>query len=62
MKRLRSMLLTLTIILAIGLIFQPTQVRANESGGPQNTSNSQSNGGSSPTIADIIRILMSIMW
>jgi hypothetical protein len=62
MKRLRSMLLTLTIILAIGLIFQPTHVRANEGGGPQNTSNSQSNGGSSPTIADIIRILMSIMW
>jgi hypothetical protein len=61
MKRLRSMLLTLTIILAIGLVFQPTQVRAND-GGPQNTSNSQSNGGSSPTLADIIRILMSIIW
>jgi hypothetical protein len=34
MKKLRSMLLTLTIILAIGLVFQPTQVRAEESGGP----------------------------
>jgi hypothetical protein len=61
MKKLRSMVLTLTIILAIGLVFQPTSVRA-ENGGPQNTSNSQSSGGSSPTLADVIRILMSIIW
>ena len=61
MKRLRSMLLALTIILAIGLAFQPAQVRAEENGGPQNTSNSQSSGGTAPTLADIIRILMSII-
>ncbi len=61
MKRLRSMLLTLTIILAIGLVFQSTSVRA-ESGGPQNTSNSQSSGGSSPTLADVIRIILSLLW
>ncbi len=62
MKRLRSILLTLTIILAIGLVFQPTQVRAEESGGPQNTSNSQSSGGSSPTLSDVIRIILSLLW
>jgi hypothetical protein len=61
MKRLRSMLLTIAIILAIGLVFQPASVRA-ENRGPQNTSNSQSSGGSSPTLADVIRILMSIIW
>lgn len=60
MKKLRSLLLSLTILLAIGLVFQPTQVRA-ESGGPQNTSNSQSSGSSAPTLSDIIRIIMTVI-
>lgn len=61
MKKAKSMLLSLTMILALGLIFQPTQVRA-ESGGPQNTSNSQSSGSSSPTLVQVISILLSIRW
>jgi len=62
MKKLKSSLLSLTMILALGLVFQPTQVRAEESGGPQNTSNTQSSGGSSPTLADLLRIAMSLLW
>ena len=61
MKKLKSLLLTLTMLLAIGLVFQPTQVRAESGGGPQNTSNSQSSGSSAPTLSDIIRILITVI-
>jgi hypothetical protein len=62
MKKVKSALLSLTMILVLGLVFQPTQVRAEESGGPQNTSNTQTNGGSSPTLGDLIRIALSLIW
>ena len=62
MKKCKSMLVTLTIILALGLVFLPAQVRA-DSGGPQNTSNSQSTGSSGPTLSDLLRlILMTIRF
>jgi hypothetical protein len=60
MKKVRSMLLSLTIILTVGLAFQPLPVRA-DAGGPQNTSSSQSSGGSSPTLLDAIRLVMTII-
>jgi hypothetical protein len=60
MKKIRSMLLSLTIILTVGLVFQATPVRA-DAGGPQNTSSSQSSGGSSPTLLDAIRLIMTII-
>ena len=60
MKKLKSMLLSLTLVLAIGLIFHPTPVRATDGNGsgPQNTSNSQTTGGSTPTIVDVLRVLV----
>ena len=62
MKKCKSMLITLTIILAFGLVLLPAQVHA-EGSGPQNTSNSQSSGSSGPTISDILRlILMTIRF
>ena len=62
MRKLKSMLVALAIVAGLGLFFQPTQVRADEGGGgPQNTSNSQSSGGSSPTMADVIRTLVIIL-
>jgi predicted secreted Zn-dependent protease len=61
-KKCRSMLTTLAIILALGLVFLPAQARA-EGSGPQNTSNSQSTGSSGPTLSDILRlILMTIRF
>lgn len=56
MKKLKSMLLSLTIVLALCLAAGPIQVRA-EPGGPQNTSNSQSSGSSSLTLAQIAAII-----
>jgi hypothetical protein len=56
MKKLRSTLLSLTIVLALCLTISPIQVRA-ESGGPQNTSNSQSSGSSSLTLAQIAALI-----
>ena len=53
MKKLRSMLISLTIVLAVCLAMDPIQVRADPTG-PQNTSNSQSTGSSSPTVSEII--------
>ena len=61
MKKVKSLLLSLTIILVLGLVFHPTQVRAEGSGGPQNTSNSQSSGGTSPTITTIVTIIITLI-
>jgi hypothetical protein len=61
MKKLRSTLLSLTILLALCLTVSPIQVRADPSGGPQNTSNSQSSGGSSLTLAQIVAIAASMI-
>jgi len=60
MKKVRSMLLSLAIALTVGLIFQPTLVRA-ETGGPQNTSSSQSSGGSTLTLAQTVAILAAAL-
>lgn len=57
MKKFRSMLLSLTIVLALCLAAGPVQVRADPPGGPQNTSNSQSSGGSSLTLAEIAALI-----
>ena len=60
MKKMRSMLLSLSIILTVGFVFQATPVRA-EGSGPQNTSSSQSSGGSSPTILDTLRLIIGLI-
>jgi hypothetical protein len=60
MTKPKSMLLSVAMILTLGLFFAPTSIRA-EDGGPQNTSNSQSSGGSSLTLADLIRITILVL-
>lgn len=60
MKKVRSMLLSLAIILTVGLALQSTTARA-ETGGPQNTSSSQSSGGSTLTLAEIAALLAAAL-
>ncbi|MEK6321028.1 MAG: hypothetical protein AABN33_05035 [Acidobacteriota bacterium] len=60
MKKVRSILLSLAIILTVGLFFQPTAVRA-ENGGPQNTSNSQSSGSASLTLAQLAALVAAAL-
>jgi hypothetical protein len=58
MKKLRSMILCLTLVLTLGLVLHPAPARAS---GPQDSSPSQSHGGGSPTLGDIIRIIMIVI-
>lgn len=60
MKKVRSMLLSLAIILTVGLALQSTTARA-ETGEPQNTSSSQSSGSSTLTLAQIAAILAAAL-
>ena len=55
MRKVKSMLVSLAIIASLGLFFHPAQVRAE---GPQNTSNSQSSGGSSPTLLQVLWMII----
>jgi len=59
MKKLKSILVSLTIVLALCLGAGPMTVRADPSGGPQNTSNSQSSGGSGLTLAQLAALLVA---
>ena len=64
MRKFKSMFLSVAIVAVLGFFFQPVQVRAEGTGGgggPQNTSNSQSSGGSGPTVADMIRTMVIIL-
>ena len=57
MRKVKSLLVSLAIIASLGLFFHPAQVRA-DGGGPQNTSNSQSSGGSSPTLLQVLWMII----
>jgi hypothetical protein len=57
MRKFKSILVSITILFALCSVAVPIQVRAEGSGGPQGTSNSQSSGSSGLTLAQIAALI-----
>jgi hypothetical protein len=59
MRRVKAMLFSLTIILALAFVFQPTQALASDPGGPQGTTETKPKP--PPLPPEVIAVLLRLL-